>query len=326
MKILVTGASGFLGSHVADRLTKAGHDVRVLVRRTSNRKFLETLPRIEMAEGSVENRASVEAAVQGVDAIVHSAGIVKARTKEEFHEINVGGTENLLEAAKKHAPNLVRFVQVSSLEASGPSRDGLPVTLDQEDPVTAYGRSKLLAEKACLAFSKELPITILRPTAIYGPRDVEILEAFKAVKRRVLPITGGGHTKLTFIYGPDCAEACVRAIDAKVPSGSIYFVADGDVWEQRAAMTEIERAVGKRTLFRAGVPFGVMRAAAHVVEAYGKVAKKAVMLTPEKVAMLENHFVCEPSETKKALGWEPEVRWPEGAALTVRWYEENGWL
>ena len=325
MKVLVTGASGFLGSHVAERLKKAGHDVRVLVRKTSNRKFLDTLG-VELAYGAIEDAAAVEEAVKGVDAIVHSAGIVKARSKEEYFSTNVQGTKNLLEAAKKHTPKLTRFVQVSSLEAAGPSADGKPVPVSQEAPCTEYGRSKLLAEKACLAFKDDLNVTILRPTAIYGPRDVEILEAFRSVKKRVLPITGDGSTKYTFVYGPDCAEACVKAITAPVPSGSIYFVADGDIWEQKASMLKIEEAFSTRAILRAGIPFGVVKAAAFFVEAYGKATNKAVMLTREKAAMLEQHFVCDSAETRAALSWEPEVKWTEGTKLTARWYEDNGWL
>ncbi len=325
MKVLVTGASGFLGSHVVERLTKRGDSVRVLVRKTSNKKFLDTLG-VEYAYGAIEDLAAVEEAVKGVDAIVHSAGIVKARTKDEYVATNVTGTKNLLEAAKKHCPALKRFVHVSSLEAAGPSADGLPIAVTQENPCTEYGRSKLLAEKACLAFKDDLAVTILRPTAIYGPRDVEILEAFRSVKRRVLPITGDGSVKYTFIYGPDCAEACIKAIDAAVPSGSIFFVADGDVWQQKDMMAKMEEAFGRRAFMRQGIPFGVVKAAAFFVEAYGKAANKAVMLTREKAAMLEQHFVCDPVETKKALGWEPEVRFTEGSKLTARWYEDNGWL
>lgn len=325
MKVLVTGASGFLGSHVAERLKKRGDDVRVLVRKSSNKKFLDTLG-VEYAYGAIEDAAAVEEAVVGVEAIVHSAGIVKARTADEFFATNVQGTRNLLEAARKRVPDLRRFVHVSSLEASGPSADGRPVPVTQEEPCTAYGRSKLLAEKACLEFKDGLPVTILRPTAIYGPRDVEILEAFRSVKRRVLPITGDGSVKYTFIYGPDCAEACIKAISADVPSGSTYFVADGDVWTQKDMMETMEQAFGARALFRHGIPFGVVKAAAFFVEAYGKAANKPVMLTREKAAMLEKHFVCDPAETRKALGWEPEVTFGEGSKLTARWYEAEGWL
>lgn len=325
MKVLVTGASGFLGSHVAEGLKKRGHDVRVLVRKSSNKKFLDTLG-VEYAYGAIEDAEAVEKAVVGVDAIVHSAGIVKARSAAEYEATNVQGTKNLLAAAKKHCPKLVRFVHVSSLEASGPSKDGAPIAIDQESPCTAYGRSKLLAEKACLAFKDDLAVTILRPTAIYGPRDVEILEAFRSVKRRLLPITGDGSVKYTFVYGPDCAEACIKAIEADVPSGSTFFVADGDVWAQKDMMAKMEEACNTRALVRKGIPFGVVKAAAFFVEAYGKATNKAVMLTREKAAMLEQHFVCDPAATKQALGWEPSVKWEEGSKLTVRWYEANGWL
>src|ERR1700722_12501724 len=187
MKVLVTGASGFLGSHVADQLTRGGHDVRALVRKSSKRDFLERLDRIEFAYGSVEDAAKVADAVKGVDAIIHSAGLVKARSPEEFHRTNVDGTRNLIEAAKVHAPKLRRFVLVSSLAAAGPSLDGVPLDRDGAGPVTHYGRSKLEAERVVLAAKDSLPVTILRPGAIYGPRDQEILVFFKSVKSGVLP-------------------------------------------------------------------------------------------------------------------------------------------
>ena len=327
MNVLVTGASGFLGSHVAEQLSGAGHDVRVLVRKSSNKKFLETLPRIEFAYGGIEDADKVAEAVKGVDAIVHSAGIVKAKHPDDFAKTNVEGTRNVLEGAKKNAPNVKRIVLVSSLEAVGPSKDGSPVPIDQENPVTAYGRSKLEAEKVAKTYAKDLPITILRPTGIYGPRDVEIFEAFRSVKKGVLPLTGDGKSKLTLVYGPDAARACIAAIDAKVPSGSTYFVTDGAVYEQRAMMEELERAVGKKAFLRFGIPNGVIGVAARFVEAYGKVTDKAVMLTREKASMLAYpYWVCDSKDTQAALGWAPEVLWADGADKTARWYSENGWM
>lgn len=327
MKVLVTGGTGFLGSHVAEQLSAAGHQVVALVRKSSNRKFLSTLANVELAEGSVEDRASVDRAAKDVDAVVHSAGIVKARTEAEFFETNTQGTENLLEAALAHAPRLKRFVHVSSLEACGPSFDGRPIPLDQERPVTAYGRSKLAAEKAVISRRDKLPVVVIRPAAIYGPREIEIYEAFKAATRWQYPVIGDGRMLGSYTYGPDCARACIQAIDADIPSGGIYFVDDGEPLPMARAMGELlHEALGTKPLLRLGVPFPVLRLASLGVETYGKVRGKAVMLTREKVAMLRHHWVCDSSRTRDALGWTPEVSFPEGLRRTADWYRENGWL
>jgi nucleoside-diphosphate-sugar epimerase len=327
MKVLVTGASGFLGSHVAEQLVQAGHDVRVLVRKTSNKKFLESLGGIEFMEGSVEDRAAVDRAAAGVEAIVHSAGVVKARSEAEFFRTNVQGTANVLDAARAHAPKLRRFVHVSSLEACGPSFDRAPIPRDQKKPVTAYGRSKLAAERECLARLDEVHVVILRPAAIYGPRDVEILEAFRAVRRRQYPVIGDGAMLGCYTYAPDCARACIRAIEATVPSGNIYFVDDGEPLSMARAMGELlPQAVGRRPLVRMGIPFPVLRIASLGVETYGRVRGKPVMLTREKVAMLRHHWVCDSSPTRTDLGWTPEMPLPAGLKITAQWYADNGWL
>lgn len=327
MKVLVTGGSGFLGSHVAELLSKDGHDVVALVRKSSNRKFLSTLKNVELAEGSVEDRPSVEAAMKGVDAVVHSAGLVKAKSEAEFKLVNTQGTINLLEAAEAHAPNLKRFVHISSLEACGPAFDDRPVPLDQERPVTAYGRSKLAAEKAVLAHKDKLPVVILRPAAIYGPRDVELLEAFVAAKRRQYAVIGNGQMLGCYTYGPDCAQACVAAIKADVPSGSIYFVDDGEPLSMAKAWGELVFDVlGTAPLLKLGIPLPVLRLASLGVEAYGRARGKAVMLTREKATMLSHSWVCESAKTRADLGWTPQVSLREGLKLTADWYRENGWL
>lgn len=327
MRVLVTGGSGFLGSHVAEQLTAAGHHVVALVRNSSNRKFLSTLKGLELAEGSVEDRASVDWAMKDVDAVVHSAGLVKARSEAEFFACNTQGTVNLLEAALENAPKLRRFVHVSTLEACGPSLDGRPVPLDQERPLTAYGRSKLSAEKEVIARAAKLPTVILRPAAIYGPRDVEILEAFRAARNRQYPVIGDGKMLGCYTYGPDCARACIQAIDGDIASGSIYFVDDGQPLPMARAMGELlHEALGTAPLVRFGVPLPLLRVASFGVEAYGKLRGKAVMLTREKVDMLRHHWVCESQKTRDDLKWTPEVTFVEGARRTAAWYRENGWL
>jgi nucleoside-diphosphate-sugar epimerase len=326
MKVLVTGASGFLGGWVAQRLSERGHVVRALVRKSSQRKHLEVLPDVEFAEGAIENAEAVKRAVEGVDAVIHSAGLVKARNEAEFRRTNVEGTRNLVVAARE-AGALRRFVLVSSLEAAGPSSDASPVPVHQQAPITAYGRSKLAAEKVAIAHKDSLATTILRPGAIYGPRDQEILEAFKSVKRGLLPMVDGGVALGSFIFGPDCADACIHAVHADLPSGSILHVTDGNAGiTQKDFLGLIERAIGRKALVRANLPRAVLKAVAYGVKAFGAVTNRAVMLTPEKANMLLQHFHTDGEGAMSALNWRPKVPLHEGVQLSVQWYREQGWL
>jgi nucleoside-diphosphate-sugar epimerase len=325
-KVLLTGATGFLGGHVAEALSARGDRVRALVRKTSNRKHLETLSGVELFEGSVEQVDRVREAVDGVDAIVHCAGIVKARDNDEFFTVNVGGTSNLVEAARQRARPIERFVHVSSLEACGPSEDGKPVPSDQENPVTGYGRSKLAAEKVVLSAKDKFPVVILRPAAIYGPRDVEILDAFKSIQRGLFPVIAGGRSKTIWIYASDCAAACLSALDADVPSGRTYFVDDGcGAIDMRQMFGDFERALGKKA-FRAPLPLPLLMGVARGVEVFGRLTNRPVMLTREKANMLVQDWVCSSEATRTELGWEPKVPWSEGVPRAVAWYRENGWL
>jgi nucleoside-diphosphate-sugar epimerase len=326
VKVLVTGATGFLGGHVAEQLAARGDFVRALVRKTSNTKHLETLRGVELFEGSVEQAGRVREAVEGVDAIVHCAGIVKARSSDEFFTVNVGGTSNLVDAARKLGKSLRRFVHVSSLEAVGPSEDGNPVPADQENPVTAYGRSKLAAEKVVHAAKDDIAVTILRPSGIYGPRDVEVLELIKPVKRGLFPVVNGGRSKGVWVYATDCAAACLRAIDADVPSGRAYFVDDGyGAIDASTMFADFERALGKKAV-RASLPTPLFMAVARGAEIFGRVRGKAVMLTREKASMLLQDWVCSSEATRSDLGWQPKVPWNEGVVKAVAWYRDNGWL
>jgi nucleoside-diphosphate-sugar epimerase len=309
-------------------LSQAGHDVVALVRKSSNRKFLETLPNLSFAYGAVEDARAVDEATRGVDAIVHSAGLVKARSARDFELINVDGTKNLLDAAKRNAPGLKRFVFVSSLAAVGPSLDGLPVTLDREcSPVTHYGRSKLRAEQAVLGAKGELPVTVIRPPMIYGPRDNETFAFFQTVSRRVLPYLGDGRNTLSVVYVGDCASACVRAIFADVPSGSVYFVDDGKLYVWREMLAELEKVLERRAFLRVPIPFFILRGAAVASEGYSRLSGKAVMLTRDKINELSApHWVCDSQKTRTELGWTPEVGWTEGATRAAAWYRQEGWL
>lgn len=327
MKVLLTGGSGFIGGHAAEELARRGHDVVALVRRSSNRKHLETVPRLTFAYGAVDDAGSLGDAVAGVDAVLHAAGLVKARNKDEFHAVNAQGTENLLLAVKERAPKLRRFVLVSSLAATSPSPDGLPVKNDvRPQPVTDYGWSKLAGERIAKAHAADVPITIIRPPMVYGPRDNEVLQLFQWADKRILPFVGTPDGRLSMIYGPDCARACVLALEADVPSGSAYFVTDGRIYTRADIGRALEQAVGKKSFVSFPIPERIVRGVAFVSEGYGRARKRAVMLTQQKVDELLEEWICDGSDAETALGFKPEVDWFEGAKRTGRWYRDNGWL
>ncbi|HZO12983.1 MAG TPA: NAD(P)-dependent oxidoreductase [Polyangiaceae bacterium] len=327
MRVLITGASGFLGSHVAEELVRDGAQVRCLVRHTSKVDFLQTLPAVELCYGAVEQRETLDDAVRGCDAVVHAAGLVKAKNADEFFDINVRGTEHLLDAVRQHAaPGFKRFVLVSSLAAVGPSYDGKPVDPEATSPVTHYGRSKRQAEDAVRA-ARDVPSVILRPPMIYGPRDNESFAFFKTVSRGMLPKLGDGTNTMSVIYASDAARACIRAISADVPPGSAYFIDDGRIYVWRDMLDDLERALGKKAIVRFGVPFPMLRLAATASEAMGKLTGKAVMLTRDKVNELSApHWVCDSRDAQAALRWQPEIDWAEGTRRAAAWYRAEGWL
>lgn len=328
MTILVTGATGFLGSHVAEQLSVGGQKVRALVRESSETSFLKTLPGIEFSVGSISEPATLPAALAGVEAVIHVAGVGESKRPEELHETNAVGTANMIAATVKHAPGVRRFVQVSSLGAMGPSEDGKALAPDAAPhPVTHYGRSKLAGERATLALKDKVPVTIIRPPAIYGARDTKILTFFKAVRAGVLPQLGSSDRLLSMIYGPDCGAACVAAVDADVPSGSAYYVTDGECYRFGDLVAHIEKALDTRARIRFKIPRSVIHGVAWANELRGKATGKAVLLTRDKCnELFAPNWVCDAAPTRHDLTWTPTVTFGEGARLTAEWYRTAGWL
>jgi 2-alkyl-3-oxoalkanoate reductase len=328
MITLVTGGSGFLGSHVVEHLARAGRPVRALVRQSSDTRFLKSLPGVELFEGAVDDLASVKRAAAGVSGVIHVAGLVKARSAEEFMRVNRGGTEHLLDAALENAGTIRRFVLVSSLAALRPSdASGTPVPEDAEPrPVTDYGKSKLAAERAALSKKDRLPLVILRPPAIYGPRDREILAFFKSIKLGILPLLGSTQNKLSMIYGSDCASACVAALDRDLPSGAAYHVDDGRVHTLEEMIMLAEQAMGRKAKLRFHLPRRLVETAALGAELYGRATNRAVMLTRDKLNELFEQWVCDGSKARRDLDWQPLVSFEAGVQQTVAFYREAGWL
>jgi nucleoside-diphosphate-sugar epimerase len=326
VNVLVTGASGFLGSHIAEQLAAEGHAVRLLLRRTSSREWLQ-FPYDE-ATGDVTDPASLGDAVVGVDAVIHSAGLVKARSEREFASVNAKGTSNLLRAIEEKAPELKRFVYVSSLAAHGPSPDGKPRPAEAPPkPITAYGRTKLAGEEATRSSAVAARSVIIRPPVIYGPRDPALVPFFKLAKLRVAPLLMGGRNRISAVYGPDAARAVVLAATAEAEvAGKIYTLDDGNVYTWHDLLSAVEGAVG-RTAIRLSCPRWTFEFAATASEAFGAVTRRAVSLTRDKVReMAQRHWACDSAAIRRDLGWSSTVGIEEGARLTGEWYVDRGWI
>lgn len=327
MKVLVTGGSGFLGSHIVEKLLADGHDVACLVRKTSNTKHLESLG-VELREGAVDAAETLPRAVEGVEAIVHCAGLVKARTYDDFERVHSGGTLALADAALKHAKGLKRFVHVSTAGVMGAGKKGEKhVESGEPSPATPYSRSKLAGERALLERKGELPITVIRPPAIYGPRDNEILAFFQMVRRTRMAFRMGGSMKsMSLVYGPDCADACVRAMTRDLPSGSTYFVDDGYTYTYEDMAHAIASAYGIGLWAAPSLPVPIVTAAAFGSEMFGKLTGRAVIFKRDKLPeLLMEHFTVDNTAARRDLGWSPTVAFAEGAKLTAAWYRENRW-
>ena len=326
MRVLVTGASGFLGSHVAEHFANEGHEVRTLLRKASSRKFLQ-FPH-EEAIGDITDASSLPAAVAGVDAVVHCAGLIMARSEAEFASVNEHGTTNLYRAIEAHSPDVKRIVYISSIAARGAGKSGRPRPVDAPSrPITAYGRSKLAGELLARRSPLGNRTVTFRPPAIYGPRDPALLPFFQLARYRIIPMLAGGKNRLSMVYATDVARAICLAGTAEANiGGAIYGPEDGAIHTWNDLIAAIERASGK-TMFKLPTPRIFYDAVAMGSEAVGAIMRRPVIFTRDKVReMAQNAWVCSAADLQRGLGWKAEVGITEGARLTYGWYKEAGWL
>ena len=224
---IITGAAGFIGSHLVEALLQKGAEVRCLVRKSSDLKWIKGLA-IEYAWGDCCDRASLKEAVKGVDLVFHSAGVTRAVKEETFYHVNADGTGNLIQACLEYAPHLRRFIYLSSQAAAGPSRNGArKKETDPCEPVSDYGRSKRMGEEIVLAHAKRLPLVILRPSAVYGPRDKDIYVFFKFLSKRINPCLSDPAQRISLCHIQDLVQAVLLAAENPALPGEIFFVSDG---------------------------------------------------------------------------------------------------
>lgn len=324
--VLVTGGTGFVGSHLVDHLIERGSSVRCLVRKSSKLRYLKH-PQIQLAYGGLDDSTDWDAALAGVDTIYHVAGTTFARRAQDYFTVNHRGTEAILAEAIKRRDRINRFVYISSLAAVGPGRDRKPADEDTTpSPITPYGRSKLLAEEAVRAVSDLLPVTIVRPPAVYGPRDYGIFEFFKAVKGGMFPMIGRRDKRVSLIHVRDLVEGIILAGESDVSVGRTYFISSEDDYSMRA-VADLMAALMRRRLRAIVIPRSLAYGVAIAAEAAAAVMRKPPVINRDKVTDLSQTFwTCSIERAKSELGYNPRVPLEEGLRETISWYKSEGWL
>lgn len=324
MPSFITGATGFVGSHLAEALVARGDSVVALARREDQHLALTAIG-ARPVPGSLENDRALSAALAGVDTVYHVAGATAARDEAEYFAVNEGGTRRLLDAVRRSAPGVRRFVYVSSQSALGPSRQGTPLGEDAEcHPITSYGRSKLAGELAVRG--SELPWVVVRPSAVYGPRDKEFLKLFRIVRRGIAPVFGTGTQELSLAYIADLVAAVVLAGTEDAAAHQIFHVAHAEVVLSRDVARAAGAAVGTAPIL---IPVPGI-AARLTVGAVGRAAAmfgQRTVLNSERVAeFLAPSWLLDVTKIERLLGWKAQYTVRDGMAATGAWYREHKWL
>jgi len=325
LKVLLTGANGFVGSHILDVLLAAGIPTAVLLRPGSSRLFLNHhLPTLEVRTGSITEPQTLGAGLAGITHVIHCAGCTKAVRASGFYEVNRLGTRNLVEAIRVQ-PAVERLIHISSLAVSGPATPANPAQeSDTPRPISIYGRSKLAAETEVRTHS-HIPTTIIRPPAVYGPRDQGFLPLFKAVNRHLLP-RPSSRQALSLVYARDLAQAVAACLTNPAAEGRTYFVSSPEIVTARAIGEVIASQSGRWTL-PCPLPSWALWPVCLAQEIAARMTGKPRLLNLQKFAELRAPgWVCDPSLLKAAIGFECSTTLKQGVAETLNWYREQRWL
>ncbi len=328
MKILVTGATGFIGSHLVDYLLDLGYDVRVTIRKTSNLQWLKN-KNIELVEANLNSIEDALNAVKDVDYIYHVAGLVAANNYNEFLKANRDVTENLLKACEQANQNLQRFILVSSQTASGPSSslDNPQTEDDIPKPITSYGKSKLEGEKVAISFMNKLPITIVRPPAVYGPRDPAIKDVFKIVNKGIATLIGFDDKFVSLIYIKDLVRGMVLAGESNISEGQIYFITSHQFYTWNEIMDTMKIAMDKKHLIKVRIPHSLVLAMGAISEFLGKFSNKPPVFDYEKaIDFIQKYWICSPEKARRDLDFVSEVPLEDGLTETAQWYKSMKWI
>ncbi|MDD3731662.1 MAG: SDR family NAD(P)-dependent oxidoreductase [candidate division Zixibacteria bacterium] len=323
--ILITGANGFIGSRLCRKFIEEDFRVIAGVRKTSDLSLLDGLA-IEYRYGDVTRPDSLPAMVTGVDYIIHNAGLVKAKKRKTFFEVNESGTRNLFEAVLEHNPGIKKIVYLSSLAAAGPSVAGRPVTeYDTPHPLTIYGESKLAGERVARSYENRLNVTIVRPPGVYGPGDKEFYDLFKTVYRHLRPIVGDSRRKIQLVYVDDLCEGIYKTITTETRPGAVYFICENRPYTMSEMMVIFQKGC-RRWAIPLAVPGWLFKTLAFVSEHFFKLFGATPFLTVNKAAELLADWSVATEKARLELGFESRVPLDKGVRATYEWYLEKGWL
>ena len=326
MKVLLTGATGFVGSHILDSLRARRIDTAVLLRSTSNRRFIEAhLPALAVCAGSISDPQSLDAAVREVTHVIHCAGCVKALRLAEFNEVNHLGTRHVVEAINRRPGRIQRLVHISSLAAGGPATPDQPAREDDpSNPVSEYGRSKFAAEQEVRRCKSDY--VILRPPEVYGPRDDAFLPLFKAVKAHIRPRMGSRSFALSLVFVRDLAEAVVGCLTPSAAVGKTFYVASPDITNAHAMADEVAAQMKVWTL-KLPLPRAALWPVCQLQEVISRVTGRPSVLSRQKYAELSAPgWVCDPARLRQEVGIDCATGLRAGIAETLTWYRQHGWL
>ena len=330
-RILITGASGFIGSFIVEEALNRGFETWAAVRKSSSRAFL-TDERIHFIELNLSSKTQLieQLRPHQFDYVVHAAGVTKCLNKADFRRINTEGTKNLVDALLDLQMPLKRFVFLSSLSVFGAIKEQLPYDEIREDdtpkPNTEYGRSKLEAERYIDSIGSRLPYIILRPTGVYGPREKDYFMMAKSIKQHIDFAVGYQRQDITFVYVTDVVQAVFLALE-KGETGRKYFLSDGQVYQSTTFSDLIHEELGRPWWLRITAPVWVLRVVTFFGEYIGHMTGKVTALNNDKYNILrQRNWRCDIEPARHELGFEPKVQLKEGVKTTIQWYKDHKWL
>ena len=325
MKIALTGGTGFIGSHLAETLTAAGHDVTCLVRQTSNLRWLQDLD-VRTVAGDLDDPGTLNDLVGPADTVVHTSGAKFAYSLAEFLRGNLSQTKNIYDAIARSGSGVARFLYISSISAAGPSATGAPLTEDMPlRPITPYGVSKAETERFVASHASRVPFTIIRPPGVYGPRDKDLLIYFRLVRHHLKPILGRMN-RFDFVYVKNLCHGIRLAIESERASNETYYLSDAVPYTWRSFTQLVCEAIGTSAM-PVRPPIGLSLVVAEVAARMAKALNLPVKLDKHKIReFIQRFWVVSTRKAQEELGYLPSHDAQTAVSATARWYRANGWI